>query len=217
MTTDPGDLVLDPTCGSGTTALCAEKLGRRWITIDTSRVALAIARERLLTAKFDYYRLQDAARGYRRRPRYETLTRVTASSIGYGADPETETLYDQPKVDRSKVRVSGPFTVEGLSRYSTDPLSANGDESSSAEDAADHVEVLLDALRTQGIPRQNGKPAEVVSLTPIAGAGDPPRRGHLPRLRRLRGAVRGLARPAPRPDHAEPGRRGARRGARATS
>lgn len=58
MTTDPGDLVLDPTCGSGTTAYVAEQWGRRWITIDTSRVALAIARQRLLTAKFDYYKLR---------------------------------------------------------------------------------------------------------------------------------------------------------------
>lgn len=58
MTTDPGDLVLDPTCGSGTTAYVAEQWGRRWITIDTSRVALAIARQRLLTAKFDYHQLR---------------------------------------------------------------------------------------------------------------------------------------------------------------
>ena len=58
MTTDPGDLVLDPTCGSGTTAYVAEEWGRRWITIDVSRVALAIARQRLLTAKLDCYRLR---------------------------------------------------------------------------------------------------------------------------------------------------------------
>jgi len=54
MTTDPGDLVLDPTCGSGTTALVAEQWGRRWITCDTSRVPLALSRQRLLTATFDY-------------------------------------------------------------------------------------------------------------------------------------------------------------------
>ena len=59
MTSDPGDLVLDPTCGSGTTAYVAEKWGRRWITIDTSRVALALAKHRILTAKFDYFRLRD--------------------------------------------------------------------------------------------------------------------------------------------------------------
>jgi adenine-specific DNA-methyltransferase len=63
MTTDPGDLVLDPTCGSGTTAYVAEQWGRRWITLDVSRVALAIARQRLLTAKFDYYRLRPTNAG----------------------------------------------------------------------------------------------------------------------------------------------------------
>ena len=63
MTTDPGDLVLDPTCGSGTTAYVAEQWGRRWITIDTSRVPLALARQRLLTATFPWYELKDDNRG----------------------------------------------------------------------------------------------------------------------------------------------------------
>jgi len=61
MTTDPSDLVLDPTCGSGTTAYVAEKWGRRWVTIDTSRVSIAIARQRLLTSKFDYFKLKDTS------------------------------------------------------------------------------------------------------------------------------------------------------------
>ena len=63
MTTDPGDLVLDPTCGSGTTAYVAEGWGRRWITIDTSRVAVALARQRLLTGTFNYYKLKDESKG----------------------------------------------------------------------------------------------------------------------------------------------------------
>ncbi|MDR0351885.1 MAG: site-specific DNA-methyltransferase [Opitutaceae bacterium] len=63
MTTSPGDLVLDPTCGSGTTAYVAEQWGRRWITIDTSRVAIAIARQRLLTACFDTYKTRDPSAG----------------------------------------------------------------------------------------------------------------------------------------------------------
>jgi adenine-specific DNA-methyltransferase len=80
MTTDPGDLVLDPTCGSGTTAYVAEQWGRRWITIDTSRVALALARTRLMAAKFPYYLLADTAEGVKKEaemsgivpPPYET-------------------------------------------------------------------------------------------------------------------------------------------------
>jgi len=63
MTTDPGDLVVDPTCGSGTTAYVAEQWGRRWITIDTSRVALALARTRLMAAKYPYYLLADSPGG----------------------------------------------------------------------------------------------------------------------------------------------------------
>ncbi|MGI5820282.1 MAG: site-specific DNA-methyltransferase, partial [Armatimonadota bacterium] len=67
MTTDPGDLVLDPTCGSGTTAVVAEEWGRRWITVDTSRVALALARTRLMSSTFPYYILADSPAGSRRR------------------------------------------------------------------------------------------------------------------------------------------------------
>ena len=63
MTTDPGDLVLDPTCGSGTTATVAEQWGRRWITIDTSRVALALARARIMGARYPYYLLADSRDG----------------------------------------------------------------------------------------------------------------------------------------------------------
>ena len=66
MTTDPGDLVLDPTCGSGTTAYVAEQWGRRWITIDTSRVALALARTRLMSARYPYYLLADSPEGRRK-------------------------------------------------------------------------------------------------------------------------------------------------------
>ncbi len=63
MTTDPGDLVLDPTCGSGTTAYVAEQWGRRWITIDTSRVALALARARIMGARYPFYLLADSRDG----------------------------------------------------------------------------------------------------------------------------------------------------------
>lgn len=63
MATDPGDLVLDPTCGSGTTAYVAEQWGRRWITLDTSRVALALARARILAARYPWYLLADSPEG----------------------------------------------------------------------------------------------------------------------------------------------------------
>ena len=78
MTTDPGDLVLDPTCGSGTTAYVAEQWGRRWITIDTSRVALALARARIMGARYPYYLLADSQAGTgRRKPSYPAARRRT--------------------------------------------------------------------------------------------------------------------------------------------
>ena len=81
MTTDPGDLVLDPTCGSGTTAYVAEQWGRRWITIDTSRVPLALARQRLLTATFPYYELKDDCA----RPGWRIRVRPQAEQQGRGS------------------------------------------------------------------------------------------------------------------------------------
>ena len=81
MTTDPGDLVLDPTCGSGTTAYVAERWGRRWITMDTSRVAIALARQRLLTGSFDYYKLKDKSKGIAGGFINKTVPHVTLKSI----------------------------------------------------------------------------------------------------------------------------------------
>lgn len=75
MTTDPGDLVLDPTCGSGTTATVAEQWGRRWITCDTSRVALAVARTRLMSAKFSYYLLADSLDGRKKEAEVTGISR----------------------------------------------------------------------------------------------------------------------------------------------
>ena len=82
MTTDPGDLVLDPTCGSGTTAYVAEQWGRRWITIDTSRVALALARARVMGARYPYYLLSDSGDGQARQAQIER--RVASESPTYG-------------------------------------------------------------------------------------------------------------------------------------
>ncbi|HEV3260503.1 MAG TPA: DNA methyltransferase [Gemmataceae bacterium] len=86
MTTDPTDLILDGTCGSGTTAYVAEQWGRRWITIDTSRVAVAIARQRLLTAKFDFYQLRDEKGGVQGNFKYKTVPHITLKSIAQNAN-----------------------------------------------------------------------------------------------------------------------------------
>lgn len=114
MTTDPGDLVFDPTCGSGTTAYVAEQWGRRWITCDTSRVAIALAKQRLMTALFDYYELAHPDEGIGSGFKYQTVPHITLKSIANNEPPATETLYDKPYVDNSKHRVTGPFTVEAV-------------------------------------------------------------------------------------------------------
>jgi adenine-specific DNA-methyltransferase len=124
MTTDPGDLVLDITCGSGTTAYVAEQWGRRWITCDTSRVPLALARQRLLTATFPWYSLKNASQGpaggfvYERKQNRKgeevggLVPRITLKSIANNEQPEMVTLVDRPETNKKITRVCGPFTVE---------------------------------------------------------------------------------------------------------
>ncbi|MDW8058328.1 MAG: site-specific DNA-methyltransferase, partial [Bacteroidia bacterium] len=101
MTTDPGDLVFDPTCGSGTTAYAAEKWGRRWITCDTSRVAIAIARQRLMTAKFDYYELKDPEQGPAGGFVYETVPHITLESIAKNEEIDAIAEKYQPQIEEA--------------------------------------------------------------------------------------------------------------------
>lgn len=114
MSTDPGDLVLDITCGSGTTAFVAENWGRRWITCDTSRVAITLAKQRLMTANFDYFQLAYPDEGVGSGFKYKTVPHITLKSIANNEPAPTETLYDQPFVDNKRTRVTGPFTVEAV-------------------------------------------------------------------------------------------------------
>jgi adenine-specific DNA-methyltransferase len=125
MATDPGDLILDPTCGSGTTAYVAEQWGRRWITADASRVPLALARQRLLTATFPWYELSDNARGpvggfvYKRKQNKKgeevggIVPHIMLESIANNEAPKEEVLVDRPEADNKITRVTGAFCVEG--------------------------------------------------------------------------------------------------------
>jgi len=200
MCTDPGDLVLDPTCGSGTTAFVAEQWGRRWITIDTSRVALALARQRLMGARFPYYLLADSPDGRAKESElsaqplppatpthdirhgfvYERVQHITLKSIANNPDivegmcrdeidaaikrhADFEVLYDKPYEDRSKVRVTGPFTVESLSPHrsltfapATEPSTER--DAATDPDAPTFEQTVLENLRVAGV--QNGRRAE---------------------------------------------------------
>lgn len=282
MTTDPGDLVLDPTCGSGTTAYVAEQWGRRWITIDTSRVAVALARQRLLTGTFDYYKLKDESKGIvggfinkivphitpggiarntaldpifaKHEPilkeKLETLNRtlaeitpdirtkllakladkqrregkraITAAAlrrwqlpqrgevwqeweVPFDTDPDwpealrealtdyreafrakmdevnacitassdSEELVDQPKVDRKRMRVSGPFTVEAVqpaeeSLYAADEL----ESPPTAQDVGNaeaYLEGMIRLLRKDGVRFPDNRTLKFATLEPLEG------------------------------------------------
>ena len=122
MTSDPGDLVFDPTCGSGTTSYVAEQWGRRWITSDTSRVAVTLAKQRLMTAHFDYYELARPEESVGAGFRYRSVATVSARTLAYDEPPNETIVYDQPFTDRTKARVTGPFTVEAVPAPAVKPL-----------------------------------------------------------------------------------------------
>lgn len=152
MTTDPGDLVLDPTCGSGTSAFVAEQWGRRWITIDTSRIALNIAKTRLMTATFPYYELYDQqGKDIRQGFIYKTVPHITLKSLANDEPVEEEMLYDQPKEDKKKLRVTGPFTVETLQNF--EPISPDTLDDSAAEDESieNFEDRIFEHLKSAGV------------------------------------------------------------------
>ena len=118
MTTAPGDLVLDITCGSGVTALCSERWGRRWITCDTSRVAINVARKAVLSAVFPHFKTwgQGLASGFV----YESPEKVTLGAISNERETGDLLLVNKPETDVSAVRVAGPFEAMSLGRYSVE-------------------------------------------------------------------------------------------------
>jgi len=191
MTTDPGDLVFDPTCGSGTTAYVAEQWGRRWITCDTSRVALTLAKQRLLTAAFDYYELAHPEEGVGSGFKYKTVPHVTLKSIANNPEikegmsrpqidaaiakyADEETLYDQPYQDKSRARVSGPFTVEAVPAAVVEPLgeapaAAEADASVARSGETLRQAEWRDELLRTGIRAKNGQKILFSRVEPLAG------------------------------------------------
>jgi adenine-specific DNA-methyltransferase len=168
MTTDPGDLVLDPTCGSGTTAFVAEQWGRRWITCDTSRVPLALARQRLLTATFDYFKLKDESRGpaggfvYERKQNQKgeevggIVPHITLKSIANNEPPAEEVLVDRPEVLRSVVRVTGPFSFEATIPTSEGLDTEPETPGIQGEPHENYVQRMLEVLRRAPVLRLPG-------------------------------------------------------------
>lgn len=161
MATDPGDLVFDPTCGSGTTPQVAEGWGRRWIACDTSTVAVAVARQRLTTAMYPFWSINsdqkgvdshyDPAGGFA----YGRVPYVSAAHLAYDYPPVYTELVDRPDRTRGVIRVCSPFTVESETPYAYVPLSQGGESddvrSQQATASGAFVERVIDTLLRTGI------------------------------------------------------------------
>ena len=175
MTTDPGDLIIDTTCGSGTTAYVAEQWGRRWITCDTSRVALTLAKQRLMTALFDYYELAHPNEGVDSGFKYKTVPHITLKSIAHNEPSAQETLYNQPFIDSAKARVSGPFTVEAVPAPVVKPLTDIEEEIPTADESISRSGETLrqaewrDELLRTGIRGKSGQYIMFSRVEPLPG------------------------------------------------
>ncbi|MDM8542746.1 site-specific DNA-methyltransferase [Desulfococcaceae bacterium HSG9] len=175
MSTDPGDITLDITCGSGTTAYVAEQWGRRWITCDTSRVATTLAKQRLMTAAYDYFQLAHPKEGVGSGFIYKTVPHITLKSIANNEPPKTETLYDQPLPDRKKVRVTGPFTIEAVPSLRAKSLEEIEQENQGGGvSAARSGETLRqtqwrDELLQTGVRAKGGLKIEFTRVEPLGG------------------------------------------------
>ena len=164
MTSDPGDLVLDPTCGSGTTAFVAEQWGRRWITIDTSRVALALARTRLMAARYPYYLLSDSIEGIKKEA--ESTGKIPSDYRTEG-DIKKGFVYKRVPHVTLKSIANNPDIKEGMSRQEIDAAIARH---------ADH-ELLYDQPYEDNKHVRVAGPFTVESLSPhrvLATDGDRP-------------------------------------------
>ena len=176
MTTDPGDLILDPLCGSGTTAWCAEKWGRRWIISDASAVAVAIARQRLATATFDYHILQDSEEGAAKEAELsgrqfikeasygndpakgfvcERQPKISAATLAYEEVNDTIVHVDRTMKARGVTRVTSAFTVESDSPFRSEGPDTHSDFQEADESNLATRDRILEALVTSGITFPN--------------------------------------------------------------
>ena len=175
MTTDPGDLILDPTCGSGTTAYSCEKWGRRWVTCDTSRVSIALAKQRLMTSVFDFYELARPEEGVGSGFNYAKVHHISMGSIANKEEPKQEILYDHPKIDKSKKRITGPFTVEAVpsqtvrSFQEVEAMNGEADSSISRSGETAKQNEWIDEMLTTGIKGKGGQKIEFIRVDTLPG------------------------------------------------
>lgn len=183
MCTKPGDLVLDITCGSGTTAMVAEHWGRRWITCDTSRVPIALARQRLLTASFPWFKMKNPVSGpiggfqYERKKNRKgeeiggLLPKVTLKTFAKNEDPQTVIIADKPEIARGITRVSGPFTVEATiqAAMSMDDDAAEQASQPQSSSPRAYLDRMVEVLRQSKTLRLPGNVTlELETVSPLA-------------------------------------------------
>ena len=175
MTTDPGDLTLDITCGSGTTAFASEQFGRRWITCDTSRVSLSLAKQRLMSSMYDYFQLARENEGISSGFNYERAPHITLKDIANKQPSNDEYLFDKPIIDKSKTRVTGPFTVEAVPApyaKSFDELEQDdtGSDTSIARSGETNRQAeWRDELLRAGVRAKGGNIIQFTRVEPLAG------------------------------------------------
>ena len=164
MTSNAGEIVFDPTCGGGTSAIAAERLGRKWITCDTSRVALNLARKRIMTEVYDYYKLQNPDEGLSGGLLYKEVERLTPSLIAKGHSGKKETIYLEPQKDLSIKRVTGPFTVEAVPSVRVKNISDNSSDSLEQD-----IENYINEISSTGIQTLQGKKINFINIEKTKG------------------------------------------------
>jgi adenine-specific DNA-methyltransferase len=175
MVTNPSDLVLDITCGSGTTAAVAEKWGRRWITCDTSRIALNLAKQRLMSSHYEYFKLAHVNEGISSGFNYKKVSHVTLGNLANNEPSPDEVLLDQPCVDNKKTRITGPFTVEAVpAPYAKSFDDLEQEDSASDTSIARTGETLRqsewrDELLRTGVRAKGGNIIQFSRVEPMAG------------------------------------------------
>jgi len=177
MSTDPGDLVLDITCGSGTTAIVAEQWGRRWITCDTSRIALTLAKQRLMTASFDYYKLSHNTEGVGSGFMYNSHHHIVKSTLAHDLSHAMKYFYDDPVIDKTKARVTGPFTCEAVPApmaKSFDDLNQDNEISADLSISRTGETLRQDEWRNElfraGVRAKGGNLIEFTRVEPLLGS-----------------------------------------------
>lgn len=164
MSSDSGDIIFDPTCGGGTTAIASERLGRKWITCDTSRVALNLTRKRLMTEVYDFYKFQNPEEGLSGGLLYKEVERLTPSLIAKGHSGKKETIYLEPLIDLKIKRVSGPFTVEAVPSVRVKNIS-----DTSSESLEQDIENYINEIASTGIQTVKGKKINLINIEKTKG------------------------------------------------